>query len=287
MSVEGGSIGGGVAAPVVVNEGPVSLSALENTMTIAKFEPVGEIVFKPSPPSVIEQAEAVAAKAWEAPQLNEADTTASLRASAKQSNSSVILSEIAAVAPEGGPRNDNFILPQIEPVILPRIEPAPALQASPVLEPVAKSRVSHQVAPAISPQPLLQEQEVEEEVLEKIEQAEPEDSLEEEEEIEKRLFLEDEKASAVRRFEIKQAIKLAKLSTIVGSVVARFLPGEHAGNRSQALHEKGPDGSYEETVEAIASSGEFSSPEQAEKRFDEIVAENKPVKNSKEGRSCG
>lgn len=95
--------------------------------------------------------------------------------------------------------------------------------------------------------------------------------------------MEDEKASAVRRFEIKQAIKLANLSTIVGSVVARFLPGEHAGNRSQALHEKGLDGSYEETVEAIASSGEFSSAEQAEKRFDEIVAEKKPVKNSKEG----
>lgn len=131
---------------------------------------------------------------------------------------------------------------------------------------------------------------MEEKVLVEKKVEEPKDELTDEEETEKRLFLEDEKASAVRRFEIKQAIKLAfakaknaKLSTVVGSLVAGFLPGEHAGNRSSALREKGPDGSYEETVEAIASSGEFSSPEQAEKRFEEIVAEKKPIKNSKEG----
>jgi len=298
MSVEGGSVGGvgvaGAAAPVVVNEGPVSLSALEGfrSMNISDINPIdkggtiapqGEIVFRPSGFSVLEQAEAVAAKAWGE---NELPTPAQAVSQAE-----AIISEAV-------------IVPLVLPITTTIVEDNGFLAVNP--SPKTEARVSHQVARAVSPQPLLpaspasrlggpelqrgeQEQMVEEEVLEKVRVEDPVDELEEEE-IEKRLFLEDEKASAVRKLEIKQAIKLAfasvkntKLSTIVGSLVAGFLPGEHAGNRSSALKDKGPDGSYEETVEAIASSGEFSSPEQAEKRFEEIVAEKKPVKNAKEG----
>ena len=280
MSVEGGSGGVGVAgaaAPVVVNEGPVrSLEGFRpmNASDITTIDIGGTIA--PTQPLVIAQAEEVAVSAWE-----KAET---------------IISEARK------PVIEPVVLPRIEPMIVPLVipEPNPELLLQPVVSPVLElaaktaskpaTKTVYQAAPAIFPQPVLQEEQVEEVVMEK-KVEEPEDELEEEEEeTEKRLFLEDEKASAVRKFEIKQAVKLAfasvknaKLSTIAGSLVAAFLPGEHAGNRSQALAEKGPDGSYEETVEAIASSGEFSSPEQAEKRFEEIVAEKKPIKSSIEG----
>lgn len=70
MSVEGGSIGGGVtgAAPVVVNEGPFR-GSLEGFKPMNASD-INTIDFKggtvaPSQPSVIAQVEAVAAAAWE------------------------------------------------------------------------------------------------------------------------------------------------------------------------------------------------------------------------------
>lgn len=50
--------------PGIVNEGPVR-GGLENMVTIDTFKPVGEIVFNPSVRPVIEQAESIAAAAWE------------------------------------------------------------------------------------------------------------------------------------------------------------------------------------------------------------------------------
>ena len=315
MSVEGGSGGVGVAgaasvsgaaifgmpsleaAPVVVNAGlvrslegfrPMNISDINPIDKGGTIAPLGEIVFQPSVPSVIEQAESVAAAAWEKSELP-TPTEAVLQAEAIISQARNTLIK-PVIFPQVEPRVLPLAIPKLDsqPVLYPAVSPAlePAIRAA--TKPATKT--SYHVASAIFPQPFLQEQEIVKEVLEKVKVEEPKDELEEEEEVEKRLFLEDEKAAAVRRFEIKQAIKLAfakaknaKLSTVLGSLVAGFLPDEHAGNRSSALTEKGPDGSYEETVEAIASSGEFSSPEQAEKRFEEIVAEKKPIKSSIEG----
>lgn len=294
MGIE--AIGGISAAPVmgnsfstIVNEGPVSLHALENTMplTLNRFNPLGEIVFKPSGPSVIEQAavptgtrqaEAVAAQAWESSELNAADAIAeanqilgihdtSLRAIRQPAESVAIL------------RN---VVPQVEPMILPLpdYQPPPSV----IVSPKAESRV------AVSPQPLSQEQEVGEVVKKKVAVEEPEDSLEEEIIKEERMYLEDEEASAQRRYEVKEAVGKAKteadrlgLKKIAGWLVAKFLPAEHPGNRSQVVKEHGPDGSYEETVETISLAGEFDSERQAKERLNGIVTEKKPIKLGKNG----
>lgn len=65
------------------------------------------------------------------------------------------------------------------------------------------------------------------------------------------------------------------------------MPPEHIGNRSAVVKKTGPDGSYQETVEAIANTGELESAGAAVERFDKVVAWKKPVKLGKEGRPVG
>lgn len=269
----------------IVNEGPVIPEALNIMDIVAKpISPkiLGEIVFKPSQPLVIQQAVVpsgtrqameVAAAAWEVPSLNAADAISVL----EQPKVAIVPNIIPAQMPDHLAQPEPVVAPHVvpraEPMVLSWVEPAPALQ----------------VSPSPLPQPLLQEQEVEEIVTEKITK-ENTGLVEEEGMVEERMYLEDEEASAQRRHEVKEAVGKTRaeadrlgLKKIAGWLVAKFLPSEHPGNRSQVVKEKGPDGSYQETVEAIASSGEFSSEEQAEKRLAEIVAEKKPVKNGKRG----
>lgn len=255
----------------IVNEGPVIPEAL-NTMAI---------VAKPMS-SVIQQAEEVAAAAWAAPQLNATDAITSLR------NPDVSVKIATSFLDKlGTPRNDNVPILAVEPFILPQLEPA-------VVPLVASSQtLVLDVSPAPLPQPLLQEQEVEEIVTEKITK-EHTGMVEEEEMVEERMYLEDKEASAQRRHEVKEAVGKAKaeadrlgLQKIAGWLVAKFLPAEHAGNRSQAVKEKGPDGSYQETVEAIAGAGQLESEEEAVEKFDRVVAAKKPVKYGENGTPVG
>lgn len=73
------------------------------------------------------------------------------------------------------------------------------------------------------------------------------------------ISVEDEKTAGQRREEIKAAIKKAFLAVeklglggIVGKLVAKFLPKEHEGIRSQIIKRYGPDGSLVDTFQAIA-----------------------------------
>ncbi|MBI2018082.1 hypothetical protein HYS96_00065 [Candidatus Daviesbacteria bacterium] len=317
MGVEGGSSGvGGVSVslgpsigasigPAIsigrggfgsVNEGPVR-GSLEG------FRPMNVSDINTIQPSVIEQAKEVAAQAWNVSEpldvqevLGQAEAVfsaaqrplslPSLRALAKQSDTEIASSGSTTLTI---PRNDRLV----EPMIMPRIEPVSALQVSPALEPVTKTSTKTEnrisVVPAISPQPVLQEGVEEVLVQEKMEESVNEQE-EEEEIVEKRLYLEDERASSQRRYEIKEAIKKAVIEAsrlgwkkITGALVAKFMPPEHADNRSAALKDKGPDGSLEETQAALASKGQIDSEEKAQKIGDAAVAENKPIKYGKDG----
>lgn len=203
-------------------------------------------------------------------------------------------------------RPTEVLMPEIEPITTIVEFPRPQTVTFPILEPKTETagkamtktstenRTSTAVVPVILPQPAPAEQEVEEIVEEKKEKQELKERLEEDIETEKQIYLEDENASTQRRVEVREAVLKARieadrlgLKNIAGWLVAKFLPGEHEGNRSQVVRKTGPDGSYQETVEAIAGAGELESREKAVEKFDAIVAEKKPVKVGKNGTPVG
>lgn len=113
-----------------------------------------------------------------------------------------------------------------------------------------------------------------------------------EEEIEETVvrYVEDEIVSAQRRYEIKEAIKKAKVEAeaegileVEGWRIVKYLPAESPENRSQLVKKDGPDGSRTETVDQIAAK-KFASATDAQNQTDYIVAQNKPVKRGVEGR---
>ncbi|MBU1000109.1 hypothetical protein KKE78_01765 [Patescibacteria group bacterium] len=270
------SIGPKLEKPLagIVNEGPVALADFKNTMPlqlrIGQKNPIAGINFQSQPmlkaPSVIAGAESVLAQAR--------------------------IPEPKEVFPVTWPQTEALVVPLVRPDPL----EVPAADAQPQLQSQIEARVINQpvqvALPAINP--VLQEREVEEPVEEKVKIEELKEALGEETVTEKRLYLEDQGVSAVRRQEIRQATIKAKvnrdrlgLKKITGWLVAKFLPGEHKGNRSQIVKETGPDGSYQETVEEIAGAGDFESERKAIEKFDKIVAEKKPVKLGENGKPVG
>lgn len=230
------------------------------------------------------------------PQLNAVDAI---------SEAQSILSQARAIPLEVRPEPAvKLDLPKIEAVRevinwqgAPVLEPATKTESASVTrvasQPQIESGVSFQTV-QVSSASNLQEQEAAEVIEEKVAVEDPNMSLEEEVLEDERFYLEDEQASDQRKYEIREAIKKAKgeadwlgLKKITGWLVAKFLPAEHEGNRSQVVKKKGPDGSYQETVEAIYSIGELESEPQAEVRFNEIVDEKSPVKKGKHGRRVG
>ncbi|MBI2338049.1 hypothetical protein HYU95_02595 [Candidatus Daviesbacteria bacterium] len=180
----------------------------------------------------------------------------------------------------------------VSPALGPGTKAEHVLGLQPLLQSKAapKTESFNQTEHAQLTQPKLEEQEIEEVITEiEVKQGQKE-TMVEEEEAERKIYLEDEEVSAQRRQEIREAIIKARteadrlgLKKITGWLVAKFLPAEHEGNRSQVVKKAGPDGSYQETVEAIAGIGELESAESAVRRFDGFVAEKKPVKRGKEG----
>lgn len=319
------NLGEAMKAPLgnIINEGPVRGGILEgfrpmnisdlttiNTGGTAAPSSLGEILFKsPSVPVVISQAETVAAAAWKA---NELPTPAqpvleaeSIQAIAEAVEPRMIKEATYWFTDIPGPRvikPAEVIMPKIEPMAMPMVAPlqVPNIVEFPKPQPQIQTRTENRVsaaptqASAVLPQPAPAEQEVEEIVEEKKERQKPKERLEEAEEIESQMYLEDENASAQRRIEVRTAVVKASLEAdrlgwknIAGWLVAKFLPGEHEGNRSQVVKKTGPDGSYQETIEAITGAGEFESGEKAVERFDGIVAEKKPVKYGKNGNPVG
>lgn len=271
---EAAPIGGSLSA--IVKEGPFrgSLEGFRpmNVSDIHTIDKGGTI----APPSVIQQAETVAAAAWG---KNELPTPAQAISQIKSILSQAHVDSVQEVVPITIPNGLKYPRPHVA--------VSPTWEVQPVLQQKTESRVSIQTTTATPTLPALKKQEVEEIVTEKV--IKQETGLIEEEEItkEKRLYLVDENALTQRIHEIRQAINKARIEakrlglgeSIDGSLIAKFMPAEHAGNRSRIVQPNGPDGSYEETKEAVRK-GQFYSEDQVE----DVVLENRPVKIGKDGK---
>lgn len=291
MGIEAiGSVVGSIAS--AVGRGPslgkmfgAKLEAPLSTMV--KEGPALSLVgFRPSPSLVIGQAEKVAAKAWAATEPPKPLFTPKIE------------SLVMPRTPMAMPYGFEHLKPRV--VVVPALEPAtktenvvgvqPRLQAKPLAVPGLVEVANPTILDTIVTNNVGIQEEKEEVVDEKAAVEDPNESLEEEEIVGKRFYLKDEDALAQRRYEIREAIIKARaeadrlgLKKIAGWLVAKFLPPEHEGNRSQAVKKGGPDGSYQETVEAIAGTGQVESEEKAVRMFDEIATAKKPVKYGKEG----
>lgn len=272
-----GAIGAGVAGSVaargfssIVNEGPFrgSLEGFRpmNASDINTIDKGGTIA--PNRPSVVEQAEAVAAKAWEASEpLVPAEVVSQAQVLISQAQTKTVWMTDHFTQPK------SVVIAQAEPMVLPWVEPAPALQ----------------VSPSPLPQPLLKEQEVEEIVTEKI--TKEETGMVEEEEIEKirRKYVVDERALSQVVVEFKAAVRKArelagKLGIkITGKLISKFLPGQHPGNESEAVKGKSPDGSIPDRQQSVEELGELSLDTQAEDKVVKVAYEKPPIKIRSEG----
>jgi len=301
----------------IINEGPVGRSFLENTMPlqVSKFDPVGEIRFNNEPLSVqavIAEAEAIISQAQK-PAVQH--ITPIILSSPRRRGSISELEFSNWIPPFGGMTEvvEPAIFSKVEPMVVPdefihghtlmRSYTSTGLRLSPVfspaLEPVTIKASTAVEGDVVSGQAILQqiafkEQKIEEVVTADTVEQDQKEAEEEEEITERKIYLEDGEVSAQRKQEIREAVIKAKieadrlgLKKITGALVARFLPAEHGGIRSQVVKKTGPDGSYQETVEAIAGTGELESEEKAVERFDGIVAEKKPVKYGKNGIPVG
>lgn len=306
MGVESGpsgAIGAGVAGSVVargfsniVNEGPVrgSLQGFRfmNASDIYTIDKGG--TGAPKRPLVVEQAKAVATKAWEASELNVADAISEAQSIIAQAplafaRDSSLASLRSGLIAQNDREIESIVVPQVKSRVVPLVASrlAQVLDVSPSLQ--TEKSVSYQTAPTISPQPLLQEQEVEEIVTEKVTKEEP--GMVEEEEIEKtrRRYVVDERALSQVVVEFKAAVRRArelagKLGIkITGKLISKFLPGQHPGNESEAVKGKCLDGSILERQESIRKLREFSSDIQAEDKVVRVAYEKPPIKIRSEG----
>lgn len=289
-----GAIGAGVVGSVaaggfssIVNEGPVrgSLEGFRpmNAFDINTIDKGGTLT--PSGLSVIEQAKAVAAKAWEASELNVADAISEAQSIIAQAQTPSAFARDSALITQNDREIESIVVPQVEPGVLPMQSPTPDYQLTSSTKPQTESRVYHQGAPVVSPQPLLQEQGVEEIVTKE------ETGMVEEEEIEKtrRKYVVDERALSQLVVEFKAAVRRArelagKLGIkITGKLISKFLPGQHPGNESEAVKGKCLDGSILERQESIKEFREFSSDIQAEDKIVRVAYEKPPIKIRLEG----
>lgn len=242
-------------APTIINEGSVAPKFLENSVTLARFNPVGEIKFN-SP----------AEKQVAIEPLQAVDRT-----------------RIDAIVHMYGVGTKPLIVPTAAPkewVYPPQIATAP--------EPATKLATAQQ-AQAVSTQPAAKEQEVEE-VLEKKVTADKTDILEEEEiDRVKRKYVVDERALSQVVLEIKGAVRKAKELAgklgikITGELIGKFIPGQNLENESEVVKGKGPDGSIPERQQAIEELGEFSSDVYLEERAVKLAYEKPPIKIRTEG----
>ncbi len=294
MHIELGSIGSGVASvasavsrvpaslgrlsdfgPIlegpltpIINEGPVGLADFKNTVTEINFLPQPEL----NPANVVAEAESILAQA------------------------KILQPEVIPV-----PVREAFV-PQVEPMIapltIPKIVefPKPQIVISPALESVTGVQVKTNnltsVRPAavlaVLPQPALEE-EVEEEVITKKEVAE-QTIAEEKEEIEKTELKDvvDESVLNTRIEEFSNAAEIvgAEMEEIDGKRVVELVGTETAEKRSGLVKQRGPDGSREETIGAVASK-KFKSVKEAKEKIVVIITQKVRVKRARGGIAVG
>ncbi len=304
MSIEGGGMigieaGGTAMAGLggfgevgglgIVNEGSVGLAALKLTV------PLGEIKFN---------SESIPLQAKRPDIADVSFLSLRNHEVAKQSSSEYNLTQIALSPALPDPRNDELIEPMVVPFALPNIAPSilefpkPETVVSPALEPAVqiglqtKTGVTTEVRQATTTHSAQEEQEVEEEVVERV-TAKQIDIVEEEEAEESRLKnVVDEEVLNARIKEFSSAVDIVGaevedgLAEIDGGKIVKLVPAETKKNRSGLVKEQGPDGSRVETIEEVASR-KFGSVKEAKENIMSVIARKMPVKRGKEGKIVG
>lgn len=176
------------------------------------------------------------------------------------------------------------ILPQTAiPLAVPSEQEYPSPQI--VLSPATSSSVKT----IVLTQPKLEE-EMEEAVIEEATDDESRALVDEEIRSVRRKYVVDDRALWQVVVEFKEAIAKAKESAknlgikLTGSLIGKFLPGQHPGNESEVVKGRGPDGSIPERQQDIETLGEFSSDEKAEEKVIKIAFDKPPIKIRIEGK---
>lgn len=302
MSVEGGGIGGGgigsgVAtavgigglsvfgpkltgpefyAPTIVNEGPVASSFLENSVTLAKFNPVGEIQFNsPSTGQAV----------IEPLQLSNILTKENVLA---QENQILGIVEPEIVRPSWGtvtPQEKPLVIPQVLPEVgFPSLEPETRQENALGVQPKAETAVSSKIAPTTLTQPKTQEIDEVEEKVAATEDQQTEDEIEDStESFLKVKFVEAVNVSQKRKKKLRAAIKRVIKE---GKRLREFLSVGFWNDKSPIVGE-GEDGTLELTVKSVESNLiEDATSQQLEQIVDQAVEENIPVEQGEGGRDA-
>jgi len=266
-SIETGPVGG--FSPNIINEGPVAGAFLENTMPMTQ-SPFGlqkEIIFNPS---VIQQAEKVAVRAWE--NSNQGD---------------IEIEQIKVITP---PMPElGFAYPLIEPGEDEEVK----LIALTQMAPVSESKNKAATIPSIKFHSEPKKEEVAEEQVAVESGLEDQVSKKEEKdahEVSQKRFLVDESALLTRLAQLRQAIDLAG-GMLSGEVVKNLMPHENDSNRSEALkaddpYKEYPDGGYEETLASLGLLGKLNSEQEAYNKGRKVIEENGPVRKGKNGQGA-
>lgn len=240
--------------PTIINEGPVASNFLENSVTLVKFNPIGEIQF--SSPS----AGQAAIEPLQAPE---------------------VLVEPEVVRPTWG-----VVTPQEKPLVIPQVLPEVGF---PSLEPETKTEaetaVSSKTAPTTLTQPKTQEiEEVEEEKVAATEDQQAEDEIEDStESFLKVKLVEAVKVSQKRKKKLRVAINRVIKE---GKRLREFLSGGFWNDKSPIAGE-GEDGTLELTVKSVESNLiEDATSQQLEQIVDQAVEENIPVEQGEGGRDA-
>lgn len=299
--------------PTIVNEGPVAPKFLENTMPLSFNEPLGEIIFNPfkskeaslesevTTPSVIQQAEEVAATAWKVSEpvsvvaqaegiaVRAWETTEPKVKMLKQVFDREIQTESVQydLVPVSEPTIARFSEPAPLPGVKVRTQPASAVSVGTENKVVTRviRTTSTPTQREVYSQQIMEEKKV---VKENKKEDKPQAKKSEKESVVKVKFVEDTQVSEQRRGAIRTAIKKAKawaqtlgLRGITGRLVARHLPKEYWESeeyRSEIVKGKGVDETVKLTAKSIEiDANEYQSDEQAEGLV-EKVKNYRPVK---------
>lgn len=271
-----------------------SATELKLTQPVKSFNRTGEIVFNPKRPSKVGSS------------LNKVDVLAEVEAVLFQdrvNKQNPLEKTQKRVEPEIKPvelPNWQAVIPKLKPktapIIVPiRVEyPKPKVVISPALEPAVqtgpqtRAGVATEVRQATATQPVLEEQEVEETVTERVTK-EQIDTVKEEETEESRLKnVVDEKVlnTRIKEFgiavDVVGAVAEAVSEDLDGGKIVKLVPAETRKSRSGLVKEQGPDGSRVETIEEVTSK-KFKSVKEAKEQIVAIIARKVPVKRAKEG----
>lgn len=207
--------------------------------------------------------------------------------------------EPGAVLTETNIQTKPYAIPNGQEFAQPKIAPTPALaealKAEPVVGVSAESKTgtvqepANKVSQTVATKPVLEEEEeiVTEKVVKKVQKEVAKDDQDKEKKGRRKKFVVDkfvlEKVVSEIGHAAERAMDEAEESglgrKILGKILVKFLPKEHAGNMGGAVKPHGPDGTVEARKKLIASIVEFNS----KKDVQQVAYTLRPVDIKEEG----